>query len=82
MVYDYLYVKPNAKLTIEKGMQVHFSPYSWLWVEGELEVVGTKEDPVLIQGDRLQPAWEETPGQWGGIWLAYPTKGNYIEHAL
>lgn len=82
VVYGYCYVKPNAKLTIEKGVKVHFSPRSWLFVEGKLDMKGTKEEPIVMQGDRLQPDWEETPGQWGGIWISYPSYGSTIEHSL
>jgi hypothetical protein len=82
VVYDYFYVKPGAKLTIEKGMQVHFAPRSWLFVEGKLDMKGTKEEPIVMQGDRLQPDWEETSGQWGGVWISYPSSGNTIEHSL
>jgi hypothetical protein len=82
VVYGYCYVKPDVKLTIEKGMKVHFSPRSWLFVEGEVAIKGTKEEPVLMQGDRLQPAWEERSGQWGGVWISYPSYGSTIEHAI
>lgn len=82
VIYGYCYVKPDVKLTIEKGMQIHSAPRSWLFVEGELEVRGTKDEPVLMQGDRLQPDWEERPGQWGGIWFNWPTYGSFIEHAI
>lgn len=80
VVYGYCYVKPDAKLTIEKGMQVHFAPSSWLFVEGKVDIKGSKEEPVLMQGDRLQPEWEERAGQWGGIWISHPSYGNTIEH--
>lgn len=82
VIYGYCYVKPNVKLTIEKGMKIHSAPYSWLFVEGELEIKGTVNEPVLMQGDRLQPNWEETPGQWGGLWFSYPTLDNRLEHAI
>ncbi|PCJ65604.1 MAG: hypothetical protein COA58_09365 [Bacteroidetes bacterium] len=82
VVYDYFYVKPGAKLTIEKGMQVYFAPRSWLFIEGQLDMKGTKDEPIVMQGDRLQPDWEETPGQWGGIWISHPSYGNTIEHSL
>lgn len=82
VIYGYCYVKPDVTLTIESGMQIHYAPGSWMFVEGTLQVNGTAEDPVVMQGDRLQPDWEETAGQWGGIWLSHPTKGNEITHAL
>ena len=82
VVYGYCYVKPNVTLTIEKGMQLHFAPSSWLFVEGKVDIKGSKAEPVLMQGDRLQPDWEETAGQWGGIWINYPSHSNTIEHAI
>ncbi len=82
VVYGYLYVKPNVKLTIEKGMKIHYAPSSWLFVEGEIEVRGTANEPVIMQGDRLQPNWEEVAGQWGGIYINLPSKNNYINHAI
>lgn len=82
VVYGYCYVKPDVTLTIAKNMNIHFAPNSWLYVEGKVNIQGTKEEPVLMQGDRLQPAWEETPGQWGGVWISYPSSGSEIEHAL
>jgi len=81
VVYGYCYVKPDVLLTIEKGMQIHFAPRSWLFVEGKVDIKGSKEEPVLMQGDRLQPDWEERAGQWGGIWISHPSYGSTIEHA-
>jgi len=82
VVYGYCYVKPDVKLTIEKNMKIHFAPRSWLFVEGQLDIKGQKDEPIVMQGDRLQPDWEETAGQWGGIWISYPSYGNLIEHSL
>jgi hypothetical protein len=81
VVYGYCYVKPDVKLTIEKGMQLHFAPRSWLFIEGQVDIRGTKDETVLMQGDRLQPDWEEEAGQWGGIWISHPSYGSTIEHA-
>lgn len=81
VVFDYLYIPENCKLTIEKGVKIHFAPGSWLFTEGTLEVKGTFEEPVYFEGDRLQPDFEEVPGQWGGLYFLYPTKQNRITHA-
>lgn len=81
VVYGYAYVPKGCNLTIKKGVKVNFAPYSWLYVEGTLKIEGTKDEKVKMEGDRLQPAFEETPGQWGGIWLAWPSVNNTITHA-
>lgn len=80
VVYGYLYVPEDCKLTIEEGVKLHFAPSSWLFVEGTLEIIGTKDEPVKFEGDRLEPDYEEVAGQWGGIWLSYPSKGNEINY--
>ncbi len=82
VVYGYCYVKPDVRLTIEKGMHIYFAPSSWLFVEGKVDIKGIKDEPVVMQGDRLQPEWEERAGQWGGIWISYPSYGSSIEHAV
>ena len=82
VIYGYCYVKPEVKLTINKGMNIHYAPRSWLFVEGQIDIRGEVDQPVVMQGDRLQPAWEEENGQWGGIWISHPSHSNFIEHAL
>jgi len=80
LIYDYFYVKEGATLTIEPGVRVHFSPYAWLWVEGTINIKGTKAEPVFMEGDRLQTTYDQVPGQWNGIRIHYPSKDNKITH--
>lgn len=47
-----------------------------------LRIEGTKDNPVVIQGDRLEENFEEVRGQWYGIILSPESKGNVIEHAI
>ncbi|MFT5725797.1 MAG: hypothetical protein ACI9JN_002926 [Bacteroidia bacterium] len=82
VVHSYLYVPENCTLTIKEGVKMHFAPRSWLYVEGTLIIEGTKDEKVQFQGDRLQPEFEESAGQWGGIWLDYLSKNNTIKHAV
>lgn len=49
---------------------------------GKLTINGTVDDPVIFQGDRLEPEYEEIPAQWVGIRLWPTSKSNYINHAL
>lgn len=80
VVHDYIYVPEGCKLTIAEGVRVYMSPQSWIFVEGELEIAGTVNNPVYFEGDRLQTVYDQVPGQWGGIWLSYPTANNSITH--
>lgn len=49
---------------------------------GQIEVNGTLEDPVIIQGDRLEEGFEETSGQWTGIIIGKGSRNNSFEHAI
>ncbi len=49
---------------------------------GRLNIAGTAEDPVVIQGDRLEDNFSETSGQWGRIHLDDLSRGHEIEHAI
>lgn len=73
VIYGYAVVDSARTLTIEPGAQVHFHNGSGLWVyrDGTLLVdpnkSGSMDNPVVFQGDRLEPSYEWIPGQWGGL---------------
>lgn len=49
---------------------------------GRLSIEGTAENPVTIQGDRLEEPFQDVAGQWGGIYILPTSRGNKIEHAI
>lgn len=49
---------------------------------GKLTVNGTEVDPVTIQGDRLESAFEDVPGQWGGILFSDQSKGSVLTNTI
>lgn len=84
VIYGYAVVDEDSVLTIEKGTQVHLHNSSVLWVYdgGTLKVEGRKDEPVVFQGDRLEEAYKDTPGQWGRIWLSAGSIDNKIDYAI
>jgi hypothetical protein len=50
--------------------------------QGKLIVEGTKDEPVIFEGDRLESEFDEDPGQWTGIWLQSGTTGHSIQHCI
>jgi len=84
VIYGYAVVDTDCELTIEAGANVHLHDQSALWVfeGGSLRVQGTLENKVTFQGDRLEPEFEEVPGQWGFIWLSAGSVNNFIDHAI
>lgn len=47
---------------------------------GRIEINGTLEEPVTIQGDRLEEGFADIPGQWFGIILGAGSKDNQFSH--
>jgi len=71
VVYGYALINSYGTLIIDAGAKIHFHNGSglWAWVDGVLKVQGTLENPVVFQGDRLDPDYRNIPGQWDRIWL-------------
>lgn len=90
VVYGYVLVDENATLSIEGGTDLHFHAGSGLIVAGSLQVdpnnTSTYDEPVQFLGDRLEPWYQEVPGQWGGllggILLLGNSQNNLIQNAL
>ncbi len=48
---------------------------------GRIKVNGSPDNPVIIQGDRLEDPFQEEEGQWTGIVIGRESKGNVIDYA-
>lgn len=78
---DTISIKPGCRLQVEPGTRVYGYNSAFLIVRGSLEVNGTREKPVLIQGTRTEPYYRDVPGQWGGILIMDGGSGK-IEHCI
>lgn len=73
VVYGYAVVDSGGTLDIMAGTQVHFHHNSGIWVSshGSLNIdpngIGSYDNPTTLQGDRLEPFYENIAGQWGGV---------------
>tara|TARA_R110001583_G_scaffold145635_2_gene297578 strand:- start:6478 stop:7998 length:1521 start_codon:yes stop_codon:yes gene_type:complete len=84
VIYGYCAVPENKTLTIEAGANLHFHSNSGLIVEknATLIIEGELNNEVLIEGDRLETNFSNTPGQWGAIWLRAGSKNHSINYAI
>lgn len=48
---------------------------------GSIRIRGELDDPVIVQTDRLEAAFQDEPGQYLGIIIGPNSRGNSIEHA-
>ncbi len=79
LIYNYLHVANGSTLTLKEGVRLHFHNKANLIVDGNLVAEGTAENPVTMQGDRLDRMADvdKTPyaylsGQWGNVYLQSP----------
>lgn len=89
VIYGYAAVPEGNTLTIDAGARVHFHNNSGLLVNSgaSLHINGllsddqeVLENEVVFEGDRLEPAYADEPGQWGTIWLREGSVNNQITH--
>ena len=88
VIYGYAAVPSNKTATFEAGTKVHFHANSGLIVanKASIKVNGTvsttdkMENEVIFEGDRLEPDFENVPGQWGTIWLTDGSTNNSFNH--
>ncbi len=66
----------NDELLIYNTGRIFIGP------NGSIQVNGTLEDPVVIQGDRLEEDFDDADGQWTGIIIGQTSKGNKFNHAV
>ena len=52
----------------------------YLLESGKINIQGTVEEPVIIQGDRLEEEFQDIPGQWAGIRISTGSSGNVFEN--
>lgn len=90
VVYGYAGVPNGRTLTINPGARVHFHASSGIVVQpgATLKINGgvstnpdnPQQNEVIFEGDRLEPLYEDIPGQWGTIWLRQGSINNSIKH--
>lgn len=63
-----IYVRCGATLNIMPGSKVFFAGSSALFVEGTVNALATNwADSIVFQGARLEPYYNDKPGQWFGL---------------
>jgi hypothetical protein len=83
VIYGYAVIDSAASLTIEEGTEIylHNSSGLWAYTGSTLKINGSLNNPVRFQGDRLESAYEDVPGQWDRIWLNESPNTHQINYA-
>ncbi len=82
VIWNSILVAPGKKLTITNGVKVCSHVGSYIYVQGTLEMQGTVNEPVILQGDRLERNLDDVPSQWWGVRFLPGSKNNIINSSI
>lgn len=96
VIVNSIFVNTNATLTIGPGVHVYSTPNSTfrsgitnklinvsaINVFGTMKVNGTKSQPVIFEGDRLDNNFNDVAGQWRGIHFYSKSINNEINYSI
>lgn len=68
-------------LIIDPGTQIYFHSGAGIWVYryGNIQAVGTKDEPIIFRGDRTGSWFATDYAQWDRIWLNESNIDNHFE---
>jgi hypothetical protein len=80
IVFDTLLI--GGTLTIEAGARIYMHQGANIYALGNVRALGTREEPIIIRGDRLDNLFDSVPylyagGSWGGFYLQSETPRSY-----
>ncbi len=80
LIRDYLIVDSLETLTIQEGVRIYLHRNASLIFKGTLKANGSLDNPIEIQGDRLEYLYRDIPGQWGLIYFWPGTRDNELDY--
>lgn len=80
VIYGYFWIPKNRKLTIGPGVKIYSDVGAGFIIEGTLEVNGTKQNRVVMQGARLGKDFTDVPGQWYGLHFITTSRNSTIKY--
>jgi hypothetical protein len=71
VIYGYGVVDSCSTLIIDPGVRVYVHGGGGLWIYrfGRIQANGLPDERITFQGDRLEPQYQDVPGQWERIWI-------------
>lgn len=69
-----------VSLTVRAGTRIYVTPRSSIFIKGSLKAEGKADNRILFRNERLDEAYENLPGQWGGLIFLEGSQDNRIEY--
>ncbi len=82
VILDFAVVDSARSLTIEAGTKIHLHKNALLYIyKSKIDIQGTKDKPVIFQGDRLESFYKDVSGQFYGLYF-HEAMSSTINYAL
>lgn len=78
VILDGLQIDTSITLTLQAGCKVYCHANAPILVDGTLITNGTKDEPVVFAGDRLDEDYKDLPASWPGIYFRETSKSNEL----
>jgi len=75
-------IDTTALLTIQPGCKIYSNATAPFIVDGTLIINGTKANPVIFAGDRLDEGYKDLPAGWPGIYFRGSSKNNVLTYSV
>ncbi len=91
VIYGQVVIEPGVELIIEEGTKIYFHYNSGIIVGNpiyanntgsSLKIKGKINNKVILQGDRFDTWYQDSPGQWNKIWMTPGSINNEIDYAI
>lgn len=82
VILDRLQVDTNITLTLEPGCRVYCHANAPILIDGTLRANGTKEQPVIFAGDRMDEGYKDLPASWPGIYFRETSRSNQLNFTI
>ncbi len=82
VVYGYAGIDEGQTLNVQAGTQIYLHKDALIFnFKGTLNMNGTKENKIVLQGDRLEDFYDDKSGQFYGIYMqeAQPSNITHVE---
>jgi hypothetical protein len=78
VILGVLRIDTGITLTVDPGCKIYSHANAPILVDGSLVTNGTKAEPVLFSGDRLDEEYRDLPASWPGIYFRTTSKSNVL----
>ncbi len=80
VIYGGILVDTLSSLTVQPGVKIYMHKNAIILSKGTLQLNGTLQDSIIIQGDRREIQYYNEPGQWNSIQFLPGSVNNKINY--